>query len=340
MPPPLFPEHEHEHDDCLNLNGGDEGNDPAPFRVESDILNPGAGVGQSIVSLDEPDVVADMDIPEGDLADDELPAPEELPAAVASAKKRGRPSATPGKTPSTAKTNGTASKATSSRKRKAEEASEDEATPVKRPRGRPARGAAATASARLAVKDAKKAKVGRPKGSGSAPKATVPKRGGPKGASKKADSSNSEVVPKGEYEVEEILESVIDADTFEHLYRVKWKGYPLDEATWEPKTNLTHAAELIRAFDAKQVKQTRKPRAANGTAAPKAAKAPKATPTPKPAKAGAPKSPAKKRGRPAGRPKKTATAAAPAVLAASPAKKRGAPTARQAIRGWPVRRVK
>jgi len=57
------------------------------------------------------------------------------------------------------------------------------------------------------------------------------------------------------------------------MYRVKWKGYPVNEATWEPKTNLEHAAALIKAFDSKraaQAKQTRKPRGAattNGTAA-------------------------------------------------------------------------
>lgn len=50
--------------------------------------------------------------------------------------------------------------------------------------------------------------------------------------------------------MEEILDSAIDADTMEHMYRVKWKGYPVGEATWEPKKNLTHAAILVRAFDA------------------------------------------------------------------------------------------
>lgn len=184
-----------------------------PLRVVSDVLSPAGG--QSIVSLPEaeaeeldeqlnsapvgqeqqiitPDerpglefpevpsspaaLAADMDIPDGDLADDELPQPDELPAAVVSAKKHGRRSATPGKTPAKAKTplgaaitNGhaTASRTTSGRKRKAEDEPAEEATPVKRPRGRPARGAAATASARLAAKSAKKGKPGRPKGSGT-----------------------------------------------------------------------------------------------------------------------------------------------------------------------------
>ncbi|OIW25933.1 hypothetical protein CONLIGDRAFT_512881 [Coniochaeta ligniaria NRRL 30616] len=368
--------------------------DDAPFRVVSDVLSPAGG--QSIVSMPEAEAeeldeqlnsgpalqehqiitpdeqpgpespeaasspaapIADMDIPDGDLADDELPQPDELPAAVASAKKRGRPSATPGKTPAKAKTprtaattNGhaTASRATSGRKRKAEDEPAEEATPVKRPRGRPGRPAAATASARLAAKSAKKAKPGRPKGSGAvrssrygaqsgrclcvprltnpsqaAPKATTnPKRGGPKGASKQDSSSNSEAVPKGEYEVEEILESVIDADTFEHMYRVKWKGYGLNEATWEPKTNLGHAAALIKAFDSNQAKETRKPRGAASTngAAPKATKAAKSK-----------SKEVKKPGRPPGRPKKAA--GRPAAVAKPVKKAAGRPAGRTSGRG-------
>lgn len=126
------------------------------------------------------------------------------------------------------------------------------------------------------------------------------------------------MVPKGEYEVEEILESVIDADTFEHMYRVKWKGYGLEEATWEPKTNLAHAAALIKDFDTKQAKQTRTPRDAattNGDAAPKPAKTTKSK-----------SKVAKQRGRPPGRPKKSA--GRPAAVA-KPVKK---PAARPAGR--------
>lgn len=139
----------------------------------------------------------------------------------------------------------------------------------------------------------------------TAPKATTnPKRGGPKAASKPDSSSDNEE----EYEVEEILESVIDADTFEHMYRVKWKGYGLNEATWEPKTNLEHAAALIKAFDAKQTKETRKPRgtaATNGNAAPKATTSEKSKTVKRP-------------GRPPGRPKKDVGGPAAAT---KPAKK-------------------
>lgn len=41
------------------------------------------------------------------------------------------------------------------------------------------------------------------------------------------------------------------------LYQVKWKGYPLEESTWEPKNNLKYVQELIDQFEKEniQVKQ-------------------------------------------------------------------------------------
>ncbi len=33
------------------------------------------------------------------------------------------------------------------------------------------------------------------------------------------------------------------------FYRVKWKGYPLEESTWEPITNLTNCHQLIIDFE-------------------------------------------------------------------------------------------
>lgn len=53
-----------------------------------------------------------------------------------------------------------------------------------------------------------------------------------------------------EFEVEEIVDSAIDADTMEHMYLIKWKNYPASENTWEPKKNLTRALKLVRKFDA------------------------------------------------------------------------------------------
>jgi hypothetical protein len=33
-----------------------------------------------------------------------------------------------------------------------------------------------------------------------------------------------------------------------HQYLVKWKGYPTADNTWEPKSNLEHAAELLKEY--------------------------------------------------------------------------------------------
>jgi hypothetical protein len=33
-----------------------------------------------------------------------------------------------------------------------------------------------------------------------------------------------------------------------HQYLVKWKGYPTVDNMWEPKSNLEHAAELLKEY--------------------------------------------------------------------------------------------
>ena len=51
-----------------------------------------------------------------------------------------------------------------------------------------------------------------------------------------------------EYEVEQVL----DKKLVHHQlwYLIKWKGYPLHDATWEPLSNLENAKESIDSFEA------------------------------------------------------------------------------------------
>ncbi|KAL2018390.1 hypothetical protein VTK56DRAFT_868 [Thermocarpiscus australiensis] len=215
----------------------------------------GAGAGLTVVTLNgeaELNGEGPAAVPEADMG----PQAEEI-APSSAPRKHGRPSlsasATPAKSVASRTPRSTKSAAAvksagrSTGKRKAAEletADEAEVTPAPKKRGRPARAASAATSARLAAKAAKKGTRGRPKSS------TPAKR---KAGRAKKDLTNGEV-PQGEYEVEEIVDSAIDAETMEHLYFVKWKGYPASDNTWEPKKNLTHAHDLVRDFDAKKKK--------------------------------------------------------------------------------------
>ena len=53
-----------------------------------------------------------------------------------------------------------------------------------------------------------------------------------------------------EYEVESILKRRVrkigKGARVEFL--VHWKGYPSEEDTWEPKSNLTHCKEILKEF--------------------------------------------------------------------------------------------
>lgn len=50
-----------------------------------------------------------------------------------------------------------------------------------------------------------------------------------------------------EYEVEQILDKRITNG--KALYKIKWKGYPEDECTWEPEKNLTTCKEILRKYN-------------------------------------------------------------------------------------------
>jgi hypothetical protein len=56
------------------------------------------------------------------------------------------------------------------------------------------------------------------------------------------------VTPEGEeeYEVERIINSRKVGRKVE--FRVRWKGYRLEEDTWEPRENLSNAQDALRDF--------------------------------------------------------------------------------------------
>ncbi|KAK0669318.1 hypothetical protein QBC41DRAFT_364796 [Cercophora samala] len=223
-------------------------------------------------------------------------ASSETPAKSTPAAKTPRSTKSVGKstaTPKSAKNSAgpkSASRSTG-RKRKAEEIepeaeeeseekseAEVEATPAtKRGRaGRPARTAGKAASARLSLKAANKPTRGRPKGSATSTEkkekaAAKPKN---KGGRPKKDTSANGAAAGEVYEVEAIRDSGIDDKTKAHKFLVKWKGYPESENTWEPKSNLKGAEELVREFEKSQ-KKTKAADAAAKVSAPKKEKAEK-----------------------------------------------------------------
>lgn len=73
------------------------------------------------------------------------------------------------------------------------------------------------------------------------PKATGAKRGPKPGKAKEAKKEE-------EYEVEKIIEHAGSGKSVKYL--VKWKGYKDKENTWEPKSNLAHATDLLEEYEA------------------------------------------------------------------------------------------
>jgi len=49
--------------------------------------------------------------------------------------------------------------------------------------------------------------------------------------------------------VEDILDKRVRNKGTLVEYLVQWKGWPLWEASWEPKSNLTHCQETLQAFE-------------------------------------------------------------------------------------------
>jgi hypothetical protein len=49
------------------------------------------------------------------------------------------------------------------------------------------------------------------------------------------------------YKVEKILDKKVNGDNVE--YKIKWKGYSINESTWEPLKNLKNIEEMVSEFD-------------------------------------------------------------------------------------------
>lgn len=85
---------------------------------------------------------------------------------------------------------------------------------------------------------------------------SAPKRAKRRG--RKPNKSAPEASGKA-WEVEKIIDSGIDADTKTHVYLVKWKNYPDEENTWEPRKNLSGCAALLKAFDTQKKRAKKTP---------------------------------------------------------------------------------
>lgn len=72
---------------------------------------------------------------------------------------------------------------------------------------------------------------------------------GPAKKSTASQGSHAQHASETQWTVERIVDSVIDAETFEHFYLVKWKGFGEDANTWEPKRNLSACRDAIREFE-------------------------------------------------------------------------------------------
>ncbi|PON30987.1 hypothetical protein TGAM01_v200407 [Trichoderma gamsii] len=77
-----------------------------------------------------------------------------------------------------------------------------------------------------------------------------------KRAAKGDESAQDTKTGRKEWEVEQIVDSRIDAETMQHWFKVKWKGYASKDNTWEPKKNLTNCKSLLENYEKKGKKRT------------------------------------------------------------------------------------
>jgi chromobox protein 1 len=61
---------------------------------------------------------------------------------------------------------------------------------------------------------------------------------------------NSRKAKQNFYQVEDIVDKKEENNIVK--YKVKWKGFPLSESTWEPVENLSSVQELISKFEEKK----------------------------------------------------------------------------------------
>jgi len=73
--------------------------------------------------------------------------------------------------------------------------------------------------------------------------------------SENSHSGSDDEGDESEYEVEEIINKKIKKNTV--YYLVKWKGFGLDDATWEPEENLDNAPQKIVEFNQKQLEKNK-----------------------------------------------------------------------------------
>lgn len=76
--------------------------------------------------------------------------------------------------------------------------------------------------------------------------ATTPRK---KKAAKGDEATQDTKTGRKEWEVEQIVDSRIDAETMQHWFKVKWKGYASKDNTWEPKKNLTNCKTLLDSYE-------------------------------------------------------------------------------------------
>ncbi len=52
--------------------------------------------------------------------------------------------------------------------------------------------------------------------------------------------------------MENIVDDRVDASTKKHMFLVKWKGYPSQQNTWEPRKHLESCGSVLKAYEKKR----------------------------------------------------------------------------------------